>query len=761
MIYHLYFKSGERACNLKLYDQYEKETISERQLFANTRGGVELLKLRCDDIKLVSYQSSEEDKWVYIEKFEADGKVLHIYLSEKDNKIVPPNNCQFKVLKDGGILKIKSQGSVDAETFNIVFHYKEGDNDFQGKFIVSCIPGDKIYEVVLDFGSEASQMLVRESDDAHNSELFNECARHFYELDPQQIADGTYDQQEDDDNELFRSIYFLPKQAKERINIKKAIIARPDDDDPLLDFITKRDDPDKGQRLPNIKISNLSGERPVGIDPEKLHQGIVMRFIHEVVKEVEDKERDGEGQCGIRLFLLVPNVMGQEQLSDFIQAIRKYTDDQEFRQLLPESMKNVVFDIHSYSESDASFVSWFDGRRVEKGNYLIIDVGKGTTDFSIIKVENGSNAVSIYRSGFVGAGNALTYAMFVNYVVSMWGLVHAEDIIRKVLTEAKDSELYLLENTLENYKRKDNPVISSSDNEYSFSDKTEVKTIISNIMRRGDIGDDSHIIQSTIYRIIKKIVVNVKETRFKKVILSGRAFRYRPFREATISILEKFYHLEGNVIALDKEQLKKGCLYGPLNPIQISKQSDMIGIPIAVDVTRRNNERAAIEKAIDDLIKNVQDNREVALRESDEQSWKQKTKKLWRKSLAFCGLEISESARQEKKGSQTVNLDADNDDIRSIMRGELEIEECDENTCFYISDDKYETENDYTFDNHSKYTLFFDGNDFYVRDKKGSIKLTPSVEMLNKDMLYESLFPYPYRILDENYDIPDINSNNY
>ena len=54
MIYHLYFKSGERACNLKLYDQYEKETISERQLFANTRGGVELLKLRYDDIKLVS-----------------------------------------------------------------------------------------------------------------------------------------------------------------------------------------------------------------------------------------------------------------------------------------------------------------------------------------------------------------------------------------------------------------------------------------------------------------------------------------------------------------------------------------------------------------------------------------------------------------------------------------------------------------------------------------------------------------------------------
>ena len=80
------------------------------------------------------------------------------------------------------------------------------------------------------------------------------------------------------------------------------------------------------------------------------------------------------------------------------------------------------------------------------------------------------------------------------------------------------------------------------------------------------------------------------------------------------------------------------------------------------------------------------------------------------------------------------------------------INEAMHSICFYLKCEKAECEGS---------SIHIDGNDFYVRDKKGSIKLTPSVEMLNKDMLYESLFPYPYRILDENYDIPDINSNNY
>lgn len=755
MIYHLYFKSGERAYNLKLYDECEEEKIYENQLFTNNRGGVELLKLEFKDLKLVSHQNTRNDKRVYLESIVETGNQLDIYLSDKEKKIEYPQNGRFRFVEDDDFLEVYNQGSETAESYIYIFHYNQ---DFLGKFLVDCIPEDDIYEVVLDFGSEASQMLINRGNNPRNSELFNNCARHFYNK--ENIADRTYDQQDDDDAKLFRSIFFLPRHDHQQQDLSNAVIAKPDEQDPLLDFLTLRDDDAKGQRLPNIKISYLSGEQPEGVDLEELHQGIVMRFIHETVMEVKEQRNGRNRKCGIRLYLLVPNVMGQEQLSDFITDIRKLTSSTEFRSLLPEGMTDVVFDIHSYSESDASFASWLgsDDNRVESGDYLIIDVGKGTTDFSIIKVEDATNAVSIYRSGFVGAGNALTYAIFVNYIVTMGGLANARRIIEHVLVNAAEADLYRLETILENYKKKENPVIKRN-NDLRIDENMPINVIISRILERGDLGDDLHIIESTIHQIIRKIVVNVKETNFRKVILSGRAFKYQPFRDTAISLLEKYYHLEGNVIALNDEQLKKGCLIGPLRSIQISKQSDMIGIPIAIDVTRRNNERNQLESDFDNFLMDTLGSRDIVPSAEENKTWKRRILGVWGELRDLCSTNIGKSTLRERRGGQTVNLEADNEDIRSILRGELNIESCDENTHFYISDDEYQTENNQVLDRHSNYKMFFDGADFYVKDDRSSIKLRPCIEMHNCDMLYESLFPYPYRILDDNCEIPNINGN--
>ena len=758
MIYHLYFKSGERAYNLKLYNDQENEQFYDNQLFTNTRGGVELLKLGYKNLKLVSHQNTRNDKKVCLDSIVETDHQLDIYLSDNGKRIKYPQNGQFRFVEDGDSLEIYNQGNETAESFIFVFHYN--DQEYLGKFLVDCLPDNDIYEVVLDFGSEASQMLINWENGPQNCRLFNNCARHFFSKDPQKIGKRTYDQQDNDDDELFRSIFFLHQQANQQQDLNRAVIAKPNEQDPLLDFITLRDDDTKGQRLPNIKISYLSGEQPENVDLKKLHQGIVMRFIHEVVMEVKDKRNGQQGKCGIRLYLLVPNVMGQEQLSDFILDIRKYTGSPEFRELLPETMKDVVFDLHSYSESDASFVSWLesDNNRIEEGNYLIIDVGKGTTDFSIIKVEDGRNAFSIYRSGFIGAGNALTYAIFVNYIVTLGGLTKAKSIIEKVLKGAEEADLYRLETILENYKKNENPVINNN-NDIKIDETMAIKTIISKIQERGDLSDDLHIIESTIHQIIKKIVVNVQETNFKKVILSGRAFKYQPFRDTAISLLEKYYHMEGNVIALDDKQLKKGCLIGPLRSIQISKQSDMIGIPIAIDVTKRNNEKDRLKKNFENYLSEALGSRDIVPTTNERKTWIKRILEVFRKGRDIYSSNIAESTTRERRGSRTINLQADNDDIRSILRGELNIGSCDENTHFYISDDEYETENHEVLDRHSKYQLFFDGTDFYVKDDRNSIKLKPCIEIHNCDMLYESLFPYPYRILDDDCDIPKINGN--
>ncbi len=756
MIYHLYFKSGERAYNLKLYDNVEQEINDEKQLFANTRSGVELLKLEVENLKLVSYTSRKHDRKVYIDSVSEEGYQLDITLTNKNKDEEEYIGSNFRFVKDGNNWEIYNQGSESAETYTIVFHYEEQGVEYKGKFIIDCIPQENIYEVVLDVGSEASQMLINREDQFRYSELFKNCAKHFYGLESDEIKPRTFDQQEDADEELFRSVYFLPKELTNNQNRDKNVIAKPGEKDPLLDFITKRDDSNKGQRLPNIKISYLSGECPEEIDLNDLHQGIVMRFLHEIVMEVCEKNRDGV-KCGIRLYLLVPNVMEQGQLSDFINDVRQKADSEEFRQLLPEKMKEVIFDIHSYSESDASFVSWFcnGNTNVRRGNYLVIDVGKGTTDFSIIKVENGSNAVSIYRSGFVGAGNALTYAIFVNYIVTMGGLMKAKNIIKKVLSEAEEADLYRLENIIENYKKKENPIINDSNSNLKIEEGMNVTTIIDYIAKRGDIGDNLNIIQSTINKIIKKIVTNVKENRFENIILSGRAFKYKPFQTATINILEKIYHMEGRIVVLNNEQLKKGCLIGPLKSIQISKQSDMIGIPIAVDVTKRSSEKSRMEKKFDRILSETNDNTEIVIADNYKKTWKDHLDMCVSKIRNLMHFDILESTVQTKNEDKEVNLDAGNNDIVKIMRGELVIDNCNENTHFYISDDEYEGENRQTFDKR-KYTLFYDGKDFYAKDDNSSILLTPCVEQRNNDMLYESLFPYPYRVLDKNCDIPEI-----
>ena len=757
MVYHFYFESAERAYNLKMTDNPDKRHPI-KVLLASQSSGVELMHIKREGLKLVSYDSKKEDKKVYIESFITDGNRLDIYLSDKKNDDELLVGSPFRLVEDGKYLDIWSQalGSEETESFTIAFHYK---NDVVGEVCINCIPGDRIYNMVLDFGSEASQMLVMRSEDNNDeSELFNEFVSHFYGVNSDNIRERTYDQQDDKDGKLFRSIYFLPKKESSQPYDNSAITVRPGKGDPLFNFITKRNNTeDKGQRLPNIKISYLSGETPDEIEPEILHQAIVMRFVHEAVMEVKERadRKRQKGRCAIRMFFLVPNVMGQVQLSSFIRAIQEHTDSSAFRNLLPEPMTDVVLDIRSFSESDASFLYWqkFGGEAVEAGNYLMIDVGKGTTDFSIIKVEDGSDAVSVYRSGFVGAGNALNYAMFVNYIISMSGTLDAKNIIKTVLTEAEDADLYRLEKILEDYKQDDSPIINVDKKDLKIEKGKKAGTIIDMIGQRGHIDDQRGIIHSIIYQIIEKIVINVKETNFNKVVLGGRAFRYKPFLDETVDILEKLYNLEGKVIYMD--QPKRGCLRGPLLDMKINKQSDIIGIPVKVDVTKRENEEKKLREAFMNILRSKNISREIAVGNQKEDTWYQKIKS-W--SQSFWPQELSASTRQERKSnlkSQIVNLDADRDDITKMMSGEKNVGKCGSNTRFYVSDDEYELNNSMKFDGKD-YSIFFDGKDFYVRNENSSMKLKPTAESLKKGMLYESLFPYPYRILPKNYDIPDI-----
>lgn len=752
-IYHLYFESDERACNLRMSDD-PNGRIPIKILLTNSVSGTELLKLKPNDIKLVSYHGTDEDKKVYIQRYQAEGNRLDIYLSdERDEEIKFQKTDQFRFVKDKGFLEIHNTGNTVPESFTIIFHYAD---NIMGEIQLTCMPIDQIYDMVLDFGSEASQMLITQGGTNEPSELFNNCARHFYNIDPDIIETRTYHQQEDDSN-LFRSIFFSRERKGGMQKNGNPILARPGEDDPLLDFITPKDRAAQGERLPNIKISYLAGITSRGIDPRTLHQSIVMRFIHEAVMEIKDKEdkRNRSTQCAIRIYLLVPNVMDQITLSDFISSIQKHTDDDEFRNLLPESMRNTVFDIRSYSESDASFVYWLNNPEenqegIKPGNYLIIDVGKGTTDFSVIKVEDTQNAVSVYRSGFVGAGNAITYAMFENYITTMAGINNCEAIIRQILLEGKDAELYRLENILENYKRNPGEI---NPNPPQIRRGMNVETIINQIEAAGTISDQRGIILAAIHDIIEKIVVNVKETDFTKVLLSGRAFNYPLFEEETKCILNKLYHLESEPGIVTIASPKEGCLRGPLSVVKINKQSDIIGIPVRVDRSNQLAEISKLQQDVRDIIQERRKKQDIAPQRNNESMYKKALG--W---ICYIWGTIRDKFPRKKYGNvdnQIIHLMATSDDIFQMMRGDKDTGYCNKDTCFYVSDDQYVLPDRHPFD-EKKYKLFYDGKNFYVRDANTSPMLVKAQETPDIDLLYESLFPYPYRILDENYEVPEV-----
>ena len=753
-IYHLYFESDERACNLRMSDDPNRR-IPIKILLTNSISGTELLKLKLNDIRLVSYHGTEEDKKVYLQQYHAEENRLEIYLSDERNEEIKfHREGQFRFVKDHGYLEIHNAGSTAPETFTIIFHYVD---NIWGEIRLTCMPIDQIYDMVLDFGSEASQMLITQGGANEPSELFNNCVRHFYDIDPDKIEARTYHQQEDDNNNLFRSIFFSRERKEGALEKENPILARPGESDPLLGFITPKDGAIQGERLPNIKISYLAGLTSRGIDPRILHQSIVMRFIHEAVMEVKDREdsRNRSTQCAIRIYLLVPNVMDQITLSNFISAIQMHTDNDEFRNMLPESMRNAVFDIRSYSESDASFVYWLNNQNendegIKPGNYLIIDVGKGTTDFSVIKVEDGQNAVSVYRSGFVGAGNAITYAMFENYISTMAGINECEAIIKQVLLEGKDAELYRLENILENYKRNPGEI---NTNPPQIKRGMNVEAIISQIESAGTINDRRGIILSAIHDIIKKIVVNVKETDFTKVILSGRAFNYPLFEEETKCILNKLYHLESEPGIVTISSPKEGCLRGPLSVMKINKQSDIIGIPIRVDRSNQLAETSKLQQNVSEIIQERREKQEIAPQKNDESMYKKALG--W---MRYKGETICDKIFHHDYGdvdNQVIHLMAKSDDIFKMMRGDKDTGQCNNNTCFYVSDDQYVLPDRHSFD-EKNYKLFYDGEHFYVRDENTSPMLVKVQDTPDIDLLYESLFPYPYRILDENYRVPKV-----
>lgn len=682
-----------------------------------------------------------------VSKTDNDNKIILSFLESKNviNSQCPDESINVEVNngKNGKTsISYKAKDSSVVSTLDFELRFKE---EYVTTITFHCVPLDDLYNVVLDFGSEASQMLICKNnpDSAVVPEkVFANTLLHFYNV--QRVKGKRVYDQQDEDEKLFRSIFYLKKNAEMSSSFE---YDRPSRDDSFFSFLSKRTESHEG-RIPNIKIAYLTGSIVNEVsDMNILHRGIVLRFLHEAISRISEIYNNKSNKVGINFTVLLPNVMPQNAVSSFLYNMRRIANSRDFLDANGSNLQIECIAVNSYSESDASYLECLhqaalpgspNKMKIMPGKrYLIIDIGKGTTDFSLVRLSSATSAISEYRAGFVGAGNAVSYAIFADYMETIAGN-KAHALIDKML-KAEPAVLFELENKIEDAKKnwKQDRDATNFDS-ISEVDSITTEAILDKIDELGVINDSHGNVEKMLKQISERIIDQVPLDGVDYVVLSGRSFKFTKLKEQLENYLCK--KTKKNIeVYFNPETAKNGCLYGPLRKIGMSLESQMVGFPFVVDMTK---------------IKQT----EIEGNDTTISIINAKTLKLKKINSAVHILGRCVKILEELFGDDNYTRSADSLksastnfdlEVKAYMTEGKRISNMDGNSRIIISGNVYTPEDGYQVKNtEAPYSLYFDGDNFYLKHEKGCHKLVMQVNCGSQELLEESLFPYSMALRD-------------
>lgn len=358
----------------------------------------------------------------------------------------------------------------------------------------------------------------------------------------------------------------------------------------VLRMLTKETEIEDGQfiQLPNVKISSFGGVMlpEITVDGRELtigeynnnyfYRASINRFIYCALKNVEKP-------C-ICLYILMPNVYSYQDICRHLKWIQE-----DISKMIDKFDGVKCVELSVISESDASLLgalSWLErperGKPLLEGNYLILDAGKGTLDFSVLEYQSSPKQfLSRYRSGIIGAGNALTYAYFCGMLYDCLEALTVNEISEQQLRQyiyenilgltpggkakggGDTAHLHKLMQIVEDYKvaigdpkyKVGSINLGTSDNDAVFLDVIFEK--INDIMKQmvNDKDAQYKLLSNQAQRFIDDTVANITEKvaeklrilkaldigEIKGVIFAGRGFRHKAFKESIEKMLDKIF----------------------------------------------------------------------------------------------------------------------------------------------------------------------------------------------------------------------------
>ncbi len=600
---------------------------------------------------------------------EDPGKIVLNQMAPSDRQDIPLRECHISLKKeaDGFELVIRKNSvfvvepffdeetgirldySADQKRVSVGF-YKYGtkqfpfflklslqhseDEKYSGLFQFTIVRSQKCNRVVIDFGSESSQVGYKscgpQSAVVPYDILENVISRLNMQSDNKNRQREDFLNHEEGHPMLYRSFYAVKKKISraQRENFPFNFTNDIADDEIRL-FITRREVAatevsfrDDYEIIPNLKLGiekslqlSMNGyteDYSIRSHKKELISAVLLRILRLMISTKPSFQ-----QGGLIVTLLVPNIYTQHDVFELLNELRKQTG----RLLNSLSIENdaLFIEYETISESDAAFMGYqqthAEDVNLSNGEIaLVIDCGKGTTDISMVLADDNENYSSFFRTGFAGAGNVLLYSFAEDFLtLALRAVPGSNDISVKdfiqqhILNQNLTAEVLDFVQLMEEQKKRfrhyqpvgltefaavaENSISTERSIGNLHKDQSTLLQYACAILQDRNIRWDDEItgmihkgadcIVHCIMSSIKDVMTKDIKRRIKMVMLSGRAFY---FDELKVKLENELQELLGSSITVNMVQPgralnnKNVAIHGAFSGAY--KITDFTGIPI-------------------------------------------------------------------------------------------------------------------------------------------------------------------------------------
>lgn len=600
---------------------------------------------------------------------EDPGKIVLNQMAPSDRQDIPLRECHISLKKeaDGFELVIRKNSvfavepfydeetgirldySADQKRVSVGF-YKYGTKQFpfflklslqhsegekySGLFQFTIVRSQKCNRVVIDFGSESSQVGYKscgpQSAVVPYDILENVISRLNMQSDNKNRQREDFLNHEEGHPMLYRSFYAVKKKISraQRENFPFNFTNDIADDEIRL-FITRREVAatevsfrDDYEIIPNLKLGiekslqlSMNGyteDYSIRSHKKELISAVLLRILRLMISTKPSFQ-----QGGLIVTLLVPNIYTQHDVFELLNELRKQTG----RLLNSLSIENdaLFIEYETISESDAAFMGYqqthAEDVNLSNGEIaLVIDCGKGTTDISMVLADDNENYSSFFRTGFAGAGNVLLYSFAEDFLMlALRAIPGSNDISvkdfiqRQILDQNLTADVLDFVQMMEEQKKRfrhyqpvgltefaavaENSISTERTIGNLHKDQSTLLQYACAILQDRNIRWDDEItgmihkgtdcIVHCIIASIRDVMTKDIKRRIKMVMLSGRAFY---FAELKVKLENELQELLGSSITVNMVQPgralnnKNVAIHGAFSGAY--KITDFTGIPI-------------------------------------------------------------------------------------------------------------------------------------------------------------------------------------